>query len=332
MNFSRKDFLRASLLSSAGLFQGINAFSKDKKLSRKRPLHDRNQENTTFSISVFSKHLQWLDYPEMAKTAADLGFDGVDLTVRPGGHVLPKNAERDLPKAVEAVRNAGLEVYMMSTAISDPDDQYTEPILKTASQLGIGHYRTDWFPYDEKKSIDQNLETFTSKLQRLAEMNKEYSIQGDYQNHAGSSFGSSIWDLWVVLKELNSEWIGSQFDIRHATVEGIHSWKNDFMAIHPYIGTLDIKDFHWHKADDGSWEEQNVPLGEGMVDFKNYFKLLKKHEVHVPISLHYEYDLGGADNGSTNLSIPKEDVLSALERDLNTLDGWLKDAGLNRVS
>jgi sugar phosphate isomerase/epimerase len=332
MNFSRKDFLRASLLSSAGLFQGLDAFSQDSTLNQPPYPHSRRQDQTAFSISVFSKHLQWLDYPEMAKTAANLGFDGVDLTVRPGGHVLPKNAERDLPKAVEAIRNEGLEVYMMSTAISDPDDPYTEPILKTASELDIGNYRTDWFPYDEAKSIDQNLENFTEKLQRLAELNQKYQIQGDYQNHAGASFGSSIWDLWAVLKELNSEWIGSQFDIRHATVEGAHSWKNDFTAIHPFIGTLDIKDFHWQKADDGSWHEQSVPLGKGMVDFKQYFKLLKSHQVYVPISIHYEYDLGGANYGATDLNISEEKVLSALKQDLDTLDGWLKEAGLDRVS
>jgi sugar phosphate isomerase/epimerase len=332
MEFSRKDFLRASLLSSAGLFQGMNAFGNTTNTNKDAKVYSRTKGKQAFSISLFSKHLEWLDYPEMAKTAADLGFDGLDLTVRPGGHVLPENVDRDLPKAVEAIRNEGMDVYMMSSAIGDPDDKYTEPILKTASQLGIGNYRTNWFPYDKEKSVDQNLQAFTSKLQRLAEMNQEYGIQGDYQNHAGDSFGSSIWDLWTVLKELDSKWIGSQYDVRHATVEGANSWKNGLAAIHPHIGTLDIKDFHWHKKDDGSWHEQNVPLGEGMINFQQYFNLLKKYEVYAPISLHYEYDLGGANSGSSTLSMPKEKVLSALERDLNTLDGWLKEAGLDRVS
>lgn len=331
MNYSRKDFIRASLLTSAGFLQGIEAFGTSSTTVQQSRLHNRNRDSTAFSLSVFSKHLQWLDYPEMARTAAELGFDGVDLTVRPGGHVLPENAERDLPKAVKAVRDQGLEVYMISTAISDPDDQYTVPILKTAGELGIRHYRTDWFPYDEAKSINQNLKTFSAKLQRLAEINRQYGIQGDYQNHAGSSFGSSIWDLWLVLSEMDSQWIGSQYDIRHATVEGANSWTNGLAAIHPFIGTLDIKDFKWHQADDGSWHEQNVPLGDGMVDFQQYFKLLKQYKVQVPISIHYEYDLGGANHGAQSLKISEEKVLSALERDLNTLDIWLKEAGLDRV-
>ena len=51
---------------------------------------------------VFSKHLQFLDYEEVGKTAKNMGFDGIDLTVRPRGHVLPERVEDDLPRAVQA--------------------------------------------------------------------------------------------------------------------------------------------------------------------------------------------------------------------------------------
>ena len=55
------------------------------------------------NISVFSKHLQFLDYQDMANMAAQIGFDGVDLTVRPKGHVLPERVNQDLPKAIDAI-------------------------------------------------------------------------------------------------------------------------------------------------------------------------------------------------------------------------------------
>src|SRR4030042_5508361 len=52
-----------------------------------------------FKISIFSKHLQWLYYKKMAHVVNEIGFDGADLTVRPGGHVVPDRGEEDLPKA-----------------------------------------------------------------------------------------------------------------------------------------------------------------------------------------------------------------------------------------
>ena len=47
------------------------------------------------TISLFSKHLQFLDYNEVASAVAEMGFDGLDLTVRPKGHVLPKRVTDD---------------------------------------------------------------------------------------------------------------------------------------------------------------------------------------------------------------------------------------------
>ena len=52
-------------------------------------------------ICIFSKHLQWASVNDAAAIARDIGFDGVDLTVRAGGHVLPDRVGIDLPAAVE---------------------------------------------------------------------------------------------------------------------------------------------------------------------------------------------------------------------------------------
>ncbi len=108
----------------------------------------------------------------MAATAAKLGFDGVDLTVRSKGHVLPERVEEDLPKAVEAVRKAGLDVYSLTTEIANAEDPYTERILKAAHQLGIGYYRMGRFKYLEKTSIAKNLDTFKSTMIKMEKLNK----------------------------------------------------------------------------------------------------------------------------------------------------------------
>ncbi|HET7179463.1 MAG TPA: sugar phosphate isomerase/epimerase, partial [Chryseosolibacter sp.] len=64
---------------------------------------------------------------------------------------------------------------------------------------------------------------------------------------------------------------------------------------------------------------EDVPLGEGMVDFATYFRLLKQYHIEVPLSLHFEYSLGGAEHGQTKISVNKEVVFSAMRRDLKRL-------------
>ncbi|CAN5324063.1 sugar phosphate isomerase/epimerase [soil metagenome] len=330
MNTSRRKFIAKSMLTTVGLTTGldsaglpfISSFSKAKTENRKAINKDED-----FKISIFSKHLQWLDYAEMASLASEIGFDGVDLTVRPNGHVLPERVKEDLPKAVEAVRKAGLEVYMITTAITDPNDRYTEDIIKTAGELGIGYYRLGWFSFDKKVSIEENLSQFKKTFAGLHALNQKYKIKGDYQNHSGTQLGGSIWDLWLCIKDLNPEWIGCQYDIRHATVEGAMSWPVGLQLIRPFINTLDIKDFLWEKEGEG-WKLQNVPLAEGMVDFNKFFNLVKDYEISAPISLHFEYPLGGAEHGATEIKIGKAEISKYMKQDLKTLRNWLKEAGL----
>lgn len=335
MKTSRRNFITKSMLATAGISAGLGSIIKadGSKLvtgDSAMTLNARGQD--AFKISIFSKHLQWLDYNDMAKVAADIGFDGLDLTVRPQGHVLPERVEEDLPRAMEAVMNSGKEIFMITTSINDADDPLSEKILKTASSLGIRHYRMGYAHYNDKKSVEENLAEIKLKLRSLAELNEKYKISGEYQNHSGNYgsgvyFGSPIWDLASVLKDIDSPYLGSQYDIYHATVEGANAWTVGLKLISPFIRSIDIKDFQWAKLN-GKWSSETVPLGEGMVDFNKYFELLKKYRVNVPISLHFEYPLGGAEHGARELTINREEVISYMQKDLSMLRKTLNEHDL----
>jgi L-ribulose-5-phosphate 3-epimerase len=288
---------------------------------------EKSQQSLTQStepvITVFSKHLHWLDIENMAKTAAEIGFDGIDLTVRPKGHVLPERAEEELPNAVKTCKEAGIEVKMICTSISDASDPLTEKILKTAGRLGIKNYRMNWYHYNPDQSIEKNLEDFKSRMRDLAQLNEAYRIRGAYQNHEGQWFGAPVWDLGIILNEINSEWLGIQYDILNASIEGTYSWQIGLNFIASSIHTIDIKDGIWNK-ETGRWHLDYVPLGEGNVDFKKFFQFLRDNKINVPYSMHFEYDLGGADTGARHLSIPGSDVVLAMKRDLQNLRKLLR--------
>lgn len=311
---TRRDFITKSILATAGASLTLNSTAG----TNSHTIAQQSEIIGANSISIFSKNLHWLNYEDMADAVSKMGFDGVDLTVRPEGHVLPERVTTDLPKAVEVIRKAGLKVHMITTAINNPDDANTEPILKTAGSLGIPYYRMGWINYDDKVSMDDNLSNIRTKMKKLAALNKKYSIHGDYQNHAGANFGSPTWDLWMILKDLDPKWIGCQYDVRHAMVEGANSWPLALKLLKSHIRTMDIKDYIWSKNEKG-WRAETVPLGEGMVDFKKFFGLLKQHQIQGAFSLHYEFPLGGAENGAKTITIPKEDVFSAMKKDLSAL-------------
>lgn len=274
------------------------------------------QANQARKVHVFSKHLQWLDYPEMAATAKQIGFDGIDLTVRPKGHVLPERVVSDLPKAIQAIRNSGLIADRITTAITDPDDQFTLPILETAAKLGIKNYRTGWIEYDPSKSIRENLKLINQKLIKLAAINKKLGIRGAYQNHAGETVGGAVWDMGLMLEGIDPEDLGIRYDIRHATAAGGPSWPVGLKYVAEKINSLDLKDFIWEKQN-GNWELVTVPIGTGMVDFERYFNLIQELHISGDYTMHFEYDLGGADLGTFKLTVAPEVVISAMKRDLS---------------
>ncbi len=278
----------------------------------------------TISVHLFSKHLQFLNYRDMAEAAAEMGFDGLDLTVRPEGHVLPERVAEDLPKAAESMQKFGLKPALMTTNVTDATDPESRTLLQTASSLGFSHYRTGWLTYPEEKTIPDSIAGYAREFKELATLNQEMGLHGGYQNHAGNHVGAPIWDIPQLLKDSDPRWMGCQYDIRHATVEGGSSWELGLRLIKDYINTLVIKDFKWGQVA-GKWKPVNVPLGEGMVNFPAYFSLLKKYGINVPISLHYEYELGGAEHGATKITMEQKEIFSQMKKDLAFLrTAWAK--------
>jgi len=281
-------------------------------------INGTTNQKEQLNVSLFSKHLQFLNYKDMAEVAADLGFDGLDITVRPKGHVLPERVVDDLPEAVDAMMGFGMKPGMITTEVWDLNDAVNKPILETASALAFTHYRTGWLTYPENRSISESQAIYGQQAKKLALLNKELGLIGCYQNHAGNHVGAPIWDLLPILEATQNEHFGAQYDIRHAVVEGGTSWELGLRQIKPYIKSLVIKDFKWGQVQ-GKWKLINTPLGEGMVDFNRYFSLLKKYDINVPISLHLEYPLGGAEHGNTTLTVDKKVVFAQMKKDLTFL-------------
>lgn len=281
-------------------------------------------------VAIFSKHLLFLQGDALAKGAADIGFDGIDLAVRKGGHVDPGVVSQDLPKLVEIIRSHGLEVPMITTDIVDADSPNAEGILRAMHELGIRNYRWGGFKYDYAKPMAPQLEAFKPRVAKLAELNKRYDATAMYHTHSGTAVvGASIWDLHIILKEFDPNAVAVNYDIGHATIEGgVGGWINSFYITGKHLRGIAVKDCIWEKGPNGQWKSDFVPLGTGMVHFAQFFDMVKRSGFSGPLQIHFEYPLGGANNGKTKLSIPQDEVFSAMKRDLARLRGYLKEAAL----
>lgn len=277
--------------------------------------------HTPRKLHVFSKHLQFLKDEALADAAAEIGFDGVDLTVRPGGHIEPANAGTELPRIVKLIRARGLETPMVTAGIVDAATPHAETILKSLADLGIRHYRWGGFRYNKTQPVAQQLDALEPRIAKLEALNKKYGVGAMYHTHSGvGQVGASIWDIHQVLKKFDPTAVGINYDIAHATIEGgLGGWIASFGICGAYMRGIALKDFVWGKKTDGSWNVQWAPIGEGMVRFPEFFRMLEASNFNGPLQVHYEYPLGGADHGNTTITIPKSEVLAAMKRDVERL-------------
>lgn len=279
-------------------------------------------DETKYPVRLFSKPLDPYDLDFMCECLVNSEIEGFDLTVRPGGKVEPERVESELPALVEAAEKSKLSVDMMVTGIVSADDPFTERVLKTASSLGIKYYRLGWFSYNFNSGIWQSLEQYRAILKNIASLNMKYNIHGGYQNHSGTRIGAPVWDLHELLRGLPPEFLGSQYDVRHATVEGANTWILGMHLISEHIRTLAIKDFTW-KTVNGKPQAVTVPLGEGIVDWELFFKTLKELNIAGPITLHVEYPL--LEKGEEKLSLNQQQgiIVKKLKKDMDFLKGYL---------
>ncbi len=283
------------------------------------PAHATATHGFKGTLCLFSKHLPQLNWQQLGQTVKKLGFGGVDLTVRPGGHVLPERAAEDLPQAVAAIREAGLTVPMISTGLLSANEPTAKPILQTAGKLRIPYCKPGYYKYafaNVRSELDQAMTQFTS----LAQLSQECGVQLGFHNHEGY-IGASLWDVAKTIDKLDPKWVGYYFDIRHAVAEGGGAgWKIALNLVAPRLKMIAVKDSYPEKTSKG-WRQKNCPLGEGAVDWKAYFATLKQADFHGPVSLHIEYDIAGKTPAERD-----DNTLVAIQRDLEFLQARVHEA------
>jgi len=283
------------------------------------------------SICAFSKHFHWTTISTMAALCADLGYDAIDLTLRPAGHVLPERVQDDLPRAAEQIKQAGLRLAMATTHIVDTTTPHAEAVVKTLAGLGIRRYRWGGFRYDFKRPIPAQLDEFKLRVKDLAALNQQYNVCAMYHTHSGiGQVGASFWDLYLLLKDFSPDAVSANYDIGHATVEGgFGGWINSIRLLLPFTRGVAVKDFAWTKNNAGRWSPGWCGLGQGMVHLAEFLSIVKQGGFAGPIQLHYEYpELGDAATGKTTMSIPKDDFLAIQRRDLSLFRKLASEAGL----
>jgi len=239
---------------------------------------------------LFSKHLPELSWTDLGAAVKDAGFDGVDLTVRAGGHVLPERAAADLPRAVEALTARGLAVPMITTELTSAQTPGARALLAAAAKSGVRYFKTGYWRYSAAPDVRAQVAAAGAALEGLAALARDCGIELGFHNHA-AYIGAALWDIAPSMDRLDAKWAGYYFDPRHAVADGGGgAWKAATRLVAPRLKMVAVKDCRWVKKG-STWELENCPLGEGQVEWTFVAAALRDAAFAGPISVHLEYPI-----------------------------------------
>jgi L-ribulose-5-phosphate 3-epimerase len=319
---SRREFLQAS---SATAMAGAVALSAWPAPAVEAP----PRAPFRGTLCLFSKPVPQLSWSELARSAKQAGFGGIDLTVRPEGHVLPERVVTDLPKAVAAIRAEGLEVPMISTALVDATDATAEPILATAGHLKIPYVKPGYYVYKFVNVVEERNQA-GRRFRDLVAVAEKHQVQVGYHNHT-DYIGEALWDIAPVMEPLDPRWSGFYFDLGHASVNlGENGWKVATNLVIPRLKMVSAKDFTWKSRGPHKWHAEPCPMGQGITPWREFLQTLAQSNFDGPISLQQEFIIPGVtDNQGIALSravVPQ--VMASAKTNLDYLKSLLRDAYL----
>lgn len=245
-------------------------------------------------IGAFTKSFQTWPIPEVCHRFKEIGLDGLDLTVRPGGHIEPENVAVELPLAAQAALEAGTNILQLTTGITDATPE-AETLLATASKLGITHFKLGYYRYKPFGTLVAQIDETKDRIGGVAELAKKYGMIPCVHIHSGPYIPSHGTLLYEVLRDFPPAEVGAYADTLHMVLEGGEAgWLQGLDLLAPWLKLVAVKNFAWEKLErdkygQQQWGHKVVPIADGVSPLPKYVGALKQAGFDGIFSMHSEY-------------------------------------------
>ncbi len=233
-----------------------------------------------------------IGYDEMGGLLKTLGFEGADLAVQPGGHVAPDHADLHFMRAIEALTGSGIDVYMVSTPFTSPADPTVRLAMQWGGEMGVPCFRPGHWKYGAGE-IEQRLGEVLRDVSVFANFARATNMAVGLHN-APDCVGATFFDTNMMIRGLDARLVGYDFDTGYAAAQaGSTAFDTALRLALPRLKMVTARDCYFTK-EGSAWKLADCPLGEGMVDWAQFFGALARARFTGPISLQVSY--GGKDS------------------------------------
>lgn len=258
---------------------------------------DANMKEVSYRFSLFTKHWN-VPAEELGPFVAGLGFDGVEVPVRPGFEITPDNVTEELPKAAEELAKSGIEIF----SVAGPADEVT---IAACGETGIPIVRV-MVPIPEDAGYLETVDAARRDYERFVPSLEKHNVAIGIQNHRGR-FIANAGELLHILKDFDPKHVCAVWDAAHEAIAGTDQPEFAIEMLAPYLRMMNLKNAFWIRhngpeAEDVEWVSYWTSSRQGMASWPRVAKALGQRAWRGIICLTPEY----TDHASLNRLIQED--------------------------
>ena len=235
-------------------------------------------------LSVFTKPWRF-ELPDLAKHIAGLGFDAIELPVRPGYPVTPENIATELPKAVQIMADHGLEI----ASIAGPTDEKT---MAACAALGIPIIRI-CVGMQQNESYMLGEARLQREYDLLVPLLAKHGVTLGLQNHYGNRDVCNAMGLRHLAEKYDPKQIALVWDAGHTGLEG-EAPESAIDIVWDHLCMVNLKSAFWNQKGiselgEAFWEPIWTIGKEGRANWSRVITELKRRAYSGTICLTAEY-------------------------------------------
>ena len=242
----------------------------------------------------FTKFWEDLSVRQLGERARELGYDGLDLAVRDGHAINIDNVTDELPGAVRAWRELGVDCSMISssTDLIDPDAADAVTLFEAAAAAGVPRIKMGYFKFTPGDSFEELWSLARRRLDGFERLSRRTGVQTMYHTHSGQCLGSNCAGMRHLLQDNDPQQVGAYVDLGHLAINGEDvqiglAMLRDRLSA---IGGKDARHFPDERPDRRArFADGFVLLGQGAAEWPEAIELLKAWGFSGPITIHTEY-------------------------------------------
>jgi sugar phosphate isomerase/epimerase len=178
---------------------------------------------------------------EVGRHVRKLGFDLIELPVRPGFACQPESIERDLPQAVSTLADLGVRVLNVTVALPIDDERLYAAAAAAGIHLNRVMFGRHGLPYWEAETQARR------QLDAALPLCERYNFKIGIQNHYGNSVPMNSMGHYNLVKDYDPRYVGAIWDPAHNALQGEDPDSGlDMVASH--LSVINLKNAYWQRV------------------------------------------------------------------------------------